>query len=364
MSQVNTIDSITIIRPDDMHLHLRDGALMRLAVTHSAGQFARAIIMPNLQPPIVNCQQAVAYRQRILSAVPEGVNFEPLMTLYLTADTTADEIARLAETAGVFAVKYYPAHATTHSAHGVDDIREMSAVLEAMQRHQVPLLLHGEVVADEVDVFDREAVFIERILAPLQQDFPALPMVLEHISTKEAVDFITAMPAHVAATITAHHLLLNRNALFAGGLRPHHYCLPILKAFAHQRAVVQAATSGNTKFFAGTDSAPHLRHQKESDCGCAGIYTAPTAIALYAEVFAAENALEHLEKFCAQNGASFYHLTQNQEKLRLQRRPLPLPLCYTVAEDEDVKKEEKAELVPFRAGQQCAWQWEVVAGDG
>ncbi len=341
------VDHLVITRPDDMHLHLRDGAQMRSVLGHSAGQFARAVVMPNLKPPIYNCEQALDYRRRICAALPAGSNFSPLMTLYLTQHSPVREVVRLAETEHIVAFKYYPAGATTHAEQGVTDLFALSPVLDTMQKHRVPLLLHGEVVDPQVDVFDREAVFIERVLAPLQRQFPELRMVLEHISTTEAVDFIRSAPAHITATITAHHLLLSRDALFHGGLRPHHYCLPILKSRRHQQAVLAAATSGSEKFFLGTDSAPHARGHKERDCGCAGVYTAHAAMPLYAEVFAQADSLDALEAFSSRNGARFYGLPRNAGELRLSRTVWEVPGHYPFASET---------LVPFRADSVCRWQ--------
>ena len=288
---------LTLTRPDDWHLHLRDGEVLASVLPDTARRFARAIVMPNLKPPVTTVAHARAYRDRILQALPSGARFEPLMTLYLTDLTPPAEIARAKASGFVHAVKYYPSGATTNSENGVTDLQRVHAVLAAMEQHDLPLLLHGEVTDSAIDVFDREAVFIERHLAPLVRAFPGLRMVLEHITTSGAAEFVSEAPDNVAATITAHHLLLNRNAMFEGGLRPHHYCLPVLKRETHRRALVAAATSGNPKFFLGTDSAPHPRHAKESACGCAGIYTAHAAIELYAEVFEQARALDLLEAF-------------------------------------------------------------------
>ncbi len=280
-------DMLRFTRPDDCHLHLRDGAMMQAVVSHSARQFARAIIMPNLRPPVTTTDQALAYRQRILAALPSNLPFQPLMTLYLTDHTAPAEIVRAKASGHVLACKFYPAGATTHSDSGVTDLGKLYPTLAAMQTHGLPLLIHGEVTDPEVDIFDREAVFIERMLIPLIADFPALKIVLEHITTQDAADFVQEAPTTVAATITAHHLLYNRNAIFQGGIRPHYYCLPILKRERHRQALIKAATGGNPKFFLGTDSAPHPRHGKENACGCAGCYTAYAALELYAEAFAA-----------------------------------------------------------------------------
>ncbi|HLA43454.1 MAG TPA: dihydroorotase, partial [Aggregatilineales bacterium] len=298
--------TLTITRPDDMHLHLRDGAEMKHILQDSARQFARAIVMPNLKPPVVTTTQALEYRDRILQSLPAGSDFQPLMTLYLTEKTSPAEIIQAKQSGQVYAVKYYPAGATTQSESGVIKVENVYPVLEAMEEQQLPLLLHGEVTDPDIDIFDRETVFIERVLVPLMQRFRKLRFVLEHITTKQAAEFVKHGPVNLAATITPQHLLLNRNALFAGGLRPHHYCVPVLKAEEHRQAVVAAAISGHPRFFLGTDSAPHAKHNKESACGCAGIYSAHNAIELYAEVFEAGGRLEKLEAFASHNGADFY----------------------------------------------------------
>jgi len=339
---------LTFTRPDDWHLHVRDGEALAAVVPHTAAQFGRAIIMPNLKPPVTTTAQALAYRDRILAAVPPDTAFEPLMTLYLTDETSPAEIEAARASAAVHGVKLYPAGATTHSDAGVTDIARTYPALEAMDQHGLPLLVHGEVTDPDVDMFDREAVFIERVLAPLVDRFPGLKVVLEHVTTRQGVEFVRAAPATVAATITAHHLLLNRNALFQGGLRPHHYCLPVLKREAHRRALVEAATGGNPKFFLGTDSAPHPRHAKESDCGCAGIYTAPAALALYAEAFEAAGALERLEGFASLHGPAFYGLPPNQGTVTLARTPRTLPASYPMGAE--------GEVVPLRAGQTVGWK--------
>ncbi len=340
-------NEITLIRPDDWHLHLRDGALMAAVLPDTARRFARAIVMPNLKPPVATVAQACAYRERILAALPVETGFTPLMTLYLTDATTTDDIAEAAASDFVHAVKYYPAGATTNSSNGVTDIRKVYPVLEAMQKHGVPLLMHGEVTDTDIDVFDREPVFIERHLTPLRRDFPELKMVLEHITTTEAAQFVREAPAHVGATITPQHLLMNRNAIFAGGLRPHHYCLPVLKREKHRQTLVEAATSGDTHFFLGTDSAPHPRHAKESDCGCAGIYSAHAAIELYAEAFDAADALDKLEAFAGFHGPDFYGLPRNRDTITLRKLP------WRVAETLDFGG---APGVPLRAGEDIAWQ--------
>jgi dihydroorotase len=338
---------LEIGRPDDFHAHLRDGAAMASVAAATARQFARAIVMPNLKPPVVDVALAQAYRGRILAALPAGARFEPLMTLYLTDATPAVEIRRAHDAGFVKAVKYYPAGATTHSAAGVTDIRKCDAVLEAMQAHGMPLLVHGEVTDPAVDAFDREAVFIERILAPLVLRFPRLRIVLEHITTREAVAFVNAAGANVAATVTAHHLLMNRNALFSGGFRPHHYCLPVLKREAHREALLAAATSGHPRFFLGTDSAPHARAAKECDCGAAGIYTAHAALELYAEAFEAAGALHRLEAFASHFGADFYGLPRNAGTVRLEKAAWEIPREYPFGSER---------VVPLRAGQSLAWR--------
>lgn len=340
-------DSLTITRPDDWHAHLRDGDLMESVVGATARQFARAIVMPNLKPPVVSVGDAGAYRERILAALPKGAGFEPLMTLYLTDETPPEEIVKARVAGFVKAVKYYPAGATTNSASGVTDIRKCDAVLEAMQATQMPLLVHGEVTDPEVDVFDREVVFLERTLAPLVKRFPRLKIVLEHITTHEAAAFVERAPETVGATITVHHLLMNRNAMFSGGLRPHHYCLPVLKREPHRRALVKAAISGNPKFFLGTDSAPHARMSKESDCGHAGLYTAHAALELYAEAFHAAGAIDKLEAFASHFGADFYGLPRNKGKVTLERVEWEVPREYPFGAET---------VVPLRAGQTIGWR--------
>ena len=338
---------LTITRPDDWHLHLRDGEVLGSVLLDTARRFARAIVMPNLNPPVTTTDQAWAYRGRILAALPPGLSFEPLMTLFLTEKTTPSEIARAKRSGFVHAVKYYPAHATTHSHNGINAIENSYPVFAAMEECGLPLLMHGEVIDQQVDVFDREAVFIERHLDPLVRAFPALRIVLEHITTSAAVEFVSAAPATVAATITAHHLLLNRNAMFDGGLRPHHYCLPLLKREVHRRALVAAATGGSPRFFLGTDSAPHVRQTKESTCGCAGIYTAHAAIELYAEVFEQADALSRLEAFASFHGPDFYQLPRNPGTITLERLP------WTVPEELQLGQ---GRCVPLRAGGVVAWQ--------
>ncbi|HZY17654.1 MAG TPA: dihydroorotase [Ramlibacter sp.] len=337
---------ITITRPDDWHLHVRDGQAMAAVVPHTAAQFGRAVIMPNLKPPVTTAAQAVAYRQRILDVVPRGVHFEPLMTLYLTDNLPPDEIRRARE-ASVVALKLYPAGATTNSDAGVTDIRKTYGTLEAMQREGLPLLVHGEVTSPEIDLFDREAVFIDRQLIPLRRDFPGLKIVLEHITTKEAAQYVREAGALTAATITAHHLLYNRNAIFLGGIRPHYYCLPVLKRETHRLALVEAATSGSPKFFLGTDSAPHPAHLKEHATGCAGCYTGHAAMELYAEAFDAAGALERLEGFASFFGADFYGLPRNRGQLTLRRETWTVPEAYAFGE---------AQLKPLRAGETLDWR--------
>jgi dihydroorotase len=338
---------ITITRPDDFHLHLRDGAYLRAVLPDTASRFARAIVMPNLRPPVVTVRLALEYRDRILAALPPGARFEPLMTLYLTDQTQPGEIASARASGMVHAIKYYPAGATTHSDAGVTDIAKCGRTLEAMEKSGLPLLVHGEVTDPDVDVFDRERVFIERVLAPLVARHPRLKIVLEHITTREAAEFVTAAPPRVAATITAHHLLLSRNAMFAGGMRPHHYCLPVLKREIHRQALLKCATSGDPKFFLGTDSAPHARQTKEADCGCAGIYSAHAGIELYAEAFAGEGRLDRLEGFASRYGAQFYRLPVNEGTITLSQEPWPVPTEIPYGPDR---------LVPLRAGEQVNWK--------
>ena len=339
-------NALTLTRPDDWHLHVRDGEALRTVVPHTAAQFGRAIIMPNLKPPVTTAAQALAYRDRIRAAVPEGMVFEPLMTLYLTDNLPADEIARAKE-AGVVAVKLYPAGATTNSDAGVTDIRKTYKTLEAMQRAGVLLLVHGEVTSPDIDLFDREAVFIEQQLQPLRKDFPELKIVMEHITTKEAAQYVAGGDRFLAATITAHHLLYNRNALFTGGIRPHYYCLPVLKRETHRQALVAAATGGSPKFFLGTDSAPHPAHLKEHATGCAGCYTAHAALEMYAEAFDAVGAIDKLEGFASFFGADFYGLPRNSGSVTLKRESWTPPESFTFGE---------AELKPLRSGEPLAWR--------
>jgi dihydroorotase len=341
---------ITITRPDDWHLHVRDGAALATVVPHTAAQFGRAIIMPNLKPPVTTAEQALAYKARIQAAVPQGMAFEPLMTLYLTDNLAPAEIAR-AKAAGVVACKLYPAGATTNSDAGVTDLRKIYPTLEAMQKAGMLLLVHGEVTSSDIDLFDREAVFIEQQLIPLRRDFPGLKIVMEHITTKEAAQYVAEGDANLGATITAHHLLYNRNAIFTGGIRPHYYCLPVLKRETHRVALVQAATSGNAKFFLGTDSAPHPAHLKEHATGCAGCYTAHAAIEMYAEAFDNAGALDKLEAFASFNGADFYGLPRNSGTLTLRRESWTPAPSFAFGE---------AELKPLRAGE--ALPWRLVTG--
>ncbi|MDP2762488.1 MAG: dihydroorotase [Sideroxyarcus sp.] len=341
------MQQLTLTRPDDWHLHLRDGALMQSVLPDTARQFGRAIVMPNLKPPVSTTSQAQAYRTRIISMLPPSSRFQPLMTLYLTDNTTVKEIERAKASGAVHAVKLYPAGATTNSDAGVTDIRNAYPALEEMQRCGMPLLVHGEVTDPAVDLFDREAVFIERVLIPLLRDLPQLRVVFEHITTRDAAQFVTDAPGNIAATITAHHLLYNRNALLAGGIRPHYYCLPVLKREAHREALGKAASSGNPKFFLGTDSAPHAQHTKETGCGCAGIYTAHAAIELYAEAFEQLDALDKLEGFASFHGADFYRLPRNTAKITLCKESWPIPDSLTFGEHR---------LIPLRAGETIAWK--------
>ena len=341
--------SITITRPDDWHLHLRDGEQLRAVLLHTARQFARAIIMPNLRPPVTTVEMALAYRARILAALPAALQsgFEPLMTLYLTDNTAPAEIVRAKESGVIHGVKLYPAGATTNSDAGVTDIAKCYATLAAMERNDLPLLVHGEVTDTDVDVFDREKVFIERVLMPLTRRFPRLRIVFEHVTTRDAVQFVTEAPGNIAATITAHHLLLNRNAIFQGGIRPHHYCLPVLKREMHRQALLAAATNGNPKFFLGTDSAPHGQASKENACGCAGIFTAHAAIELYATAFEQAGALDKLEAFASFHGADFYRLPRNTSSITLQKE------SWIVPEQFDFGGEP---LIPLYAGAPLNWK--------
>ncbi|REH37729.1 dihydroorotase [Paraperlucidibaca baekdonensis] len=342
--------TLTIARPDDWHVHLRDGAALADTVPAMARYFGRAIVMPNLLPPAVTPEQAGAYRERILAARPAGSAFEPLMVLYLTEGTTVDDIRRAKACGYVHAVKLYPAGATTNSQSGVTDVSNVDAVLAEMAACGMPLLIHGEVTHSEIDIFAREKVFIDTILKPLVARHPTLRVVLEHITTADAVEFVREAPAHIAATITAHHLLFNRNHMLAGGIRPHYYCLPILKHSRHQAALIEAATSGSAKFFLGTDSAPHAQGAKEAACGCAGAYTAHAAIELYAEVFEAANALDKLEGFASHFGADFYGLPRHRDTITLVRKDWTVPASYPFGEHQ---------VIPVRAGELLAWQVEA-----
>ncbi|MDP2804831.1 MAG: dihydroorotase [Gallionellaceae bacterium] len=338
---------INLTRPDDWHLHLRDDALMKSVLPDTARQFARAIVMPNLRPPVTTTLQAQAYHSRIVAALPAGAKFEPLMTLYLTDNTCAAEIRGAKESGIVHAVKLYPAGATTNSDAGVTDLRKTYAALEEMQRCGMPLLVHGEVTNADIDIFDREAVFIDKVLQPLLKDLPNLRVVFEHITTREAVQFVVNAPDNIAATITAHHLLYNRNAMLVGGIRPHYYCLPVLKREMHREALIQAAISGSRQFFLGTDSAPHAQHTKENACGCAGCYTAHAAIELYAEAFEAAGALDKLEGFASFFGADFYNLPRNTDSITLRKEEWQVPATIGFGEHQ---------LVPLRAGEKMQWK--------
>ena len=338
---------LTLTRPDDWHLHVRDGDALAAVIPHTARQFARAIIMPNLQPPVTTTDQALAYRQRILDALPAGSDFAPLMTLYLTDNTTADEVRRARDSGQVVACKYYPAGATTNSDAGVTDISKTWPTLEALQDAGMPLLLHAEVTDPDVDIFDREAVFIDTLLEPLTVRFPGLKVVLEHVTTRQGVEFVRSTPDTVAATITAHHLLLNRNAMFKNGLQPHAYCLPVLKRETHRAALLEAATSGSNKFFLGTDSAPHAIERKESSCGCAGIYTAHAALELYAGVFEAAGALDKLEGFASHFGPDFYGLQRNTQTITLEKADWTVPESYPLGDSK---------VVPMHAGDTLHWR--------
>ncbi|MCU7796271.1 MAG: dihydroorotase [Candidatus Thiodiazotropha sp. (ex Myrtea spinifera)] len=338
---------ITITRPDDWHLHLRDDDAMAAVVAHSAERFARAIVMPNLKPPVTTTEMAIAYRQRILSSLPADTRFEPLMTLYMTDLLDSEEIISAKQSGIVKGVKLYPAGATTNSDAGVTDIRKLYPVLETMQRETLPLLIHAEVTDSDVDVFDRERVFIDRHLVALSRSFPELPMVFEHVTTKEAVDFVRESQGRTAATITVQHLMYNRNAMLAGGIRPHYFCLPILKRNSHQQALIEAATSGDPRFFLGTDSAPHPQHAKECACGCAGCYTADSAIELYAEIFEQAGSLDKLEGFSSFFGADFYGLPRNKTSITLEKQPWVVPQSYPFGKDQ---------VIPLAAGKQLQWR--------
>lgn len=341
-------ETFTLRRPDDWHVHLRDGALMPDILAHTARQFARAIVMPNLSPPVTTTAAAAAYRDRIMAALPAGSDFTPLMVLYLTDGTDPEDVAQGFALGIVTACKLYPAHATTNSAHGVTDIRSIYPVLERMQEIGMPLLVHGEVTDPAIDIFDREAVFIERVLAPTLRDFPALRVVFEHITTREAADFVMAAGDLVAATVTPHHLMINRNAMFAGGIRPHAYCLPVAKRELHRQALRQAVTSGHPRFFLGTDTAPHLVAAKESACGCAGIFNAPHALESYVTVFAEEGALDRFEAFASENGPRFYGMPLNEGRVVLERVPVEVPARVAIGDGE---------IVPWLAGETIGWRF-------
>jgi dihydroorotase len=343
---IGKINQLTIIRPDDWHVHLRDGVMMQAVLQHTAQQFARAIVMPNLKDPVTTTAQAIAYRSRIVSSLPAGSTFTPLMTLYLTDKTSAQEIQQAFDSGVVHGVKLYPAGATTNSSAGVSDLKHCTAALDAMQKVGMPLLVHGEVTDSEIDIFDREAVFIDRVLQPLRKQFPELKVVLEHITTRDAVQYIEEAEGSVGATLTAHHLLYNRNALFKGGIQPHFYCLPILKKEKHRLALLAAATSGNKRFFLGTDSAPHARGAKESACGCAGCYTALHAMSLYTRVFEQTASLDRLEAFASFHGADFYGLPRNTETVTITRSPWVVPEEIPIG---------AISLIPLNAGQTMEW---------
>lgn len=341
------MDAITLTRPDDWHLHLRDDEALNAVVGHTAAQMGRAIIMPNLKPPVTTTEQAIAYRERILAALPPGSRFEPLMTLYLTDTTPVSEIEKAVESGVVKAVKLYPAGATTNSSSGVTDIAHCDEAIAMMAKLGMPLLVHGEVTDSDIDIFDREAAFIERVMKPLLARHPSLKVVFEHITTQQAAEFVAAASGNIAATITAHHLLFNRNKMLAGGIRPHYYCLPILKREQHRQALLKAATSGSSKFFLGTDSAPHAQGDKESSCGCAGAYTAPAAIELYAVAFEEMQALDKLEAFASLNGPRFYGLSPNTDTITLERREWRLPERFPYADGQDI--------IPLMAGETLPW---------
>lgn len=341
------MQKLTITQPDDWHLHVRTGAVLQTVIPHTARQFGRAIIMPNLIPPVTTVSQAKIYREEIMQAVPENTDFNPLMTLYLTESTTIDEIRKVSEAEHVHAFKLYPAGATTNSDSGVISLSSVYPILEEMEKLEVPLLVHGEVTDQEIDIFDRERVFIERHLTDIAAKFPDLRIVVEHVTTREAVQFVQSAAANIAATITPQHLMFNRNAILAGGIRPHHYCLPIIKRESHRRSLIEAAVSGNPKFFLGTDSAPHLKHLKESSCGCAGCYSAHAALELYAEIFEQNGALDKLEGFSSHFGADFYRMPRNAKKITLEKSSWTVPDVYSVENDD---------LVPLKAGEHISWK--------
>jgi len=342
------MNKLTLIQPDDWHLHVRNGDILKTVIAHTANQFARAIIMPNLNPPVLTVEQALVYREEILQALPSGSSFNPLMTLYLTSELTQEEVKKAAESEFVHAIKLYPAGATTNSDSGVSDLKGIYPILETMEQVDLPLLIHGEVTNPDCDIFDREKVFIESSLNDIVKNFPKLRIVVEHVTTKEAVDFVLAASNKVAATITPQHLMFNRNAILAGGIRPHHYCLPIIKREHHRQALLEAATSGNPKFFLGTDSAPHLTGAKESSCGCAGCYSAYAAIELYAEVFDQAGALDKLEGFASFFGADFYKLPRNSQSITLQQETWTVPASYQVNDKT---------ITPLKAGEELNWKF-------
>ena len=341
-----SVTQLILTQPDDWHLHLRDGEILNHVATFSARQFARAIIMPNLKPPVTTVVQAVEYLDRILAAV-DGSDFEPLMTLYLTDNTTVAEIIAARKSCFIKALKFYPAGVTTNASAGVTDIKHCHAALETMQESGLPLLIHGEVSDHQVDIFDREKQFIDSVMLPLSKDFPELKIVFEHITTREAADFVLESRDTIAATITPHHLLLNRNALFAGGLQPHHYCLPVLKREPHRQRLLEMIRSGSPKFFAGTDSAPHPRHKKETACGCAGIFSAPAALEIYASIFEQQQILDKLEAFTSFNGADFYGLPRNTKTVTLIKQAWKIPAQYSLGSDT---------VIPFLAGSTLDWK--------
>lgn len=341
------MEKLTLTRPDDWHVHVRTGAMLRTVIAHTARQFARAIVMPNLKQPVTTVEQALLYRQEILQALPQESAFMPLMTLYLTPATTIADVRQAAACEQVYACKLYPAGATTHSAAGVADLTAIYPLFEAMQTHDLPLLVHGEVTDADCDIFDRERLFIDRHLTDITRHFPALRIVFEHVTTREAVQFVEAASDNIAATITPQHLLYNRNALLAGGVRPHFYCLPVLKRETHRQALIAAATGGNRKFFLGSDSAPHLKAAKENACGCAGCYSAHAALELYAEAFAAANALDKLEGFASFHGADFYRLPRNEDQITLERIAWQVPAVYPV---------DSEALIPLKAGEMLGWK--------
>jgi len=342
------MNKLTLIQPDDWHLHVRNGAVLETVIAHTARQFARAIVMPNLKPPVATVEQALSYRQEILHALPSGSTFDPLMTLYLTNALTKDEVKKAAESEHIYAFKLYPAGATTNSDSGVSDLKAIYPILETMEQHDIPLLIHGEVTDNDCDIFDREKVFVESSLSDIVKNFPGLRVVAEHVTTKEAVDFVLSASNKVAATITPQHLLFNRNAILAGSIRPHYYCLPIIKRELHRQALVAAATSGNPKFFLGTDSAPHLTNAKETSCGCAGCYSAHAAIELYAAVFEQVNALDKLEGFASFFGADFYQLPRNTKTITIQKQSWTVPGSYQVHDQT---------ITPLKANEVLNWKF-------